>query len=280
MNTMKYYLTKIQNIDPRFIQLFNNIILMFFGYLYLDFNRDLMYLFPVFAFGVLLDWLFSRIWSSQRNQRTLRDRMISVLNTIVSIVTIIKFTNNNFYIVVILVALLSKYLIVDENKNHIFNPANFGIIFALIFVNEIPIRIIYNQFAGLNMYLFYFLILNGLLITYIARRMTLAFSFLIGSFVFFYSLSSIWGFPLSFLIGPTFSFSGMLFTFFMITDPKTTPSAQFSQLIFGLFLALVSFLLRVNQYVHDVFVLLFLVTALYKFYLQFFKLKIYRLKQI
>ena len=130
------------------------------------------------------------------------------------------------------------------------------------------------------MNLFYFLIINGLLITFLARRMTLAFSFLIGSFIFFYFLSPLWGFPSLFLIGPTFSFSGMLFTFFMITDPKTTPSGRFSQFMFGLSLALVSFLLRVNQYVHDVFVSLFLVTALYKFYLQFFKLKIYRLKPI
>lgn len=277
---MKYILTKIQKLDPRYIQLFNNIVLMICGYLYLGFRRDLVYLFPVFILGIAVDWFFSRFWALQRNKRSLKDKMISVLNTIVSIVTIIKFNDNNFYIFVILVSILSKYLIVDENKNHIFNPANFGIIFALLYVNEIPIRIIYNQFSGLSVYLFYFLIFNGILITYLARRLTLAISFLLGSVGFFYFLSPMWGFPSLFLIGPTFSFSGILFTFFMITDPKTTPSNTRSQLLFGLSVALISFLLRVNQYVHDVFVSLFLVTALYKFYLQFFKLKIYRLKQI
>ena len=267
------------SVDPRFFQLFNNIVLMVCGYFFLNFRRDFTYLLPVFILGIFLDWSLSRFLSSQRKLRSVPDRMISILNTIVSIITIIKFDSNHFYVLVILVSILSKYLVVDENKNHIFNPANFGIIFALLFVNTIPLRIIYNQFAGLSIYLYYFLILNGFLITIFARRIILAFSFLISSIVLFAALSPFWGFPSTFLLGPTFSFSGMLFTFFMITDPKTTPDTFLGQILFGFLIGSISFVLRVNQYVHDMFFALFVTTALYKFYLHFFNYKVLTFKK-
>lgn len=249
-------------IDPRIVQIFNNTTLMVYGFIYLNFNRNLKLLVPTFILSILLETALSQYFVSERNRRNIYERSISVLNTLASLFVIINVDNPMFYLFAALLAVASKYFFKVKNK-HVFNPANFGIVLSLVFVTETYVKIIYTQFASPQSILFWFVLINGLIISIWAKRIILALSYFIFTILFLYFLSPLFGFPDRMLIGPSLSLSGFLFTFFMITDPKTTPDRKLEQVIFGVVCAMIGALLRLNQMVHDAFVALFLTTALY-----------------
>lgn len=255
-------------IDPRFIQIINNSTLMVYGYFYLNFNRGMKYLIHTFVLAVILEIILGLIFTKDRSERKVFDRSISIINTMASLFVIINVDNPLFYLYATLLAVASKYLFKIKNR-HVFNPANFGIVLSLVFITDSYVKIIYNQFSSPQTFLFWFVIFNGLVITIWAKRILLALSYLLFSILFIYLLSPYFGFTHLFLIGPSLSLSGLLFTFFMITDPKTTPNQYRDQIIFGIVCAFIGSMLRLNQMVHDSFVALFLTTACYSVYRTF-----------
>jgi Na+-transporting NADH:ubiquinone oxidoreductase subunit NqrB len=190
------------------------------------------------------------------------DRSVSIVNTMASVYVMVNIDNPVFYFLAICFGIASKYLFKVRNR-HIFNPGNIGIVLSLLFISDYYVRIVYNQFAMSNPWLLVFILVNGVIITVTAKRFILAVAYTAANVGFIYALSPFYGYTRTFLIGPTLSLSGLLFIFFMITDPKTTPSKWYEQIIFAVVSAFISALLRVNEMVHDAFVALFLTTALY-----------------
>ena len=253
---------KLKYIDPRHIQIFNNITMMVYGYLYLNFNRDYKYLPLTFVISLAIDFILSRYLNKERNQRSLVDRATSIVNTMASVYVMVNIDNPMFYLVAITFAILSKFLFRVKNE-HVFNPANCGIVLSLLLVSDTYVRIIYTQFANPSSFIFWFVVVNGMIITIWAKRLVLAVTYMFATSLFLYIISPFFYYANTFLIGPTFSTSGLLFAFFMITDPRTTPHKWQEQVIFGCVAALIGAFIRANQMVHDAFIALFLTTALY-----------------
>ncbi|MCC2680093.1 MAG: hypothetical protein K0R29_2669 [Pseudobdellovibrio sp.] len=249
-------------IDPRHVQIFNNVCMMIYGAIYLNFSRKLTYAIPAFIISLAIDYYFSRYLNEDRDKRSLYDRAVSVINTMASVYIIVNVQDPRFYFLTICFGILAKFIFRVGNQ-HVFNPANVGIVLSLLFISDASVRIIYTQFATPKMFLFWFVLFNGILITLWAKRWIVALAYMLGSCLFLYFLAPYYGFTETMMIGPTFSTSGILFTFFMITDPKTTPGSAWGQVSFGLVCALIGAWFRLNQMVHDAFVALFLTTALY-----------------
>lgn len=142
-------------------------------------------------------------------------------------------------------AILSKFLFHYRGK-HFFNPANFGIIVALLFTSDAWISP--GQWGADWWYLLLFIGTGGMILQRVGRWDTSA-AFLV-SYISFEALRHFWlGWSWDVLQHQLMSGSLLLFTFFMITDPRSIPNARISRLIWAVSLAWVTFILRDYFYV-------------------------------
>ena len=158
-------------------------------------------------------------------------------------------------------ALLTKYVI-KYKGTHVFNPSNIGLVVAFIVLGETRIEPLDFWWAPLTnpaMILAYVVIIGGgLLITRRLRLLAMAATFWVTLAVGVgilaasgHSMVANWAFaPVS---GVDFwrvivtSPEVMIFLFFMITDPKTTPGGRVGRVTFGFLVAVMSTLLMAPQ---------------------------------
>ena len=141
--------------------------------------------------------------------------------------------------IVILLALLQKHFIKIDN-NHIFNPSNFALILAIVLFYPKALPIVGE--IGKELYIANIVIFIGTIILIRVNRFAITLSFLIAYILFNYLFigksDPMWN--LDYFISKLYSISFIVFIFFMLTDPKTTPSSIKLQLFFGIFIALLT----------------------------------------
>jgi enediyne biosynthesis protein E5 len=132
-------------------------------------------------------------------------------------------------------AVTSKHF-VKINGKHIFNPTNVGVVAALALMPGS--HIIADQWG--RSAAIAFLVLNlGMFIIYRIRRLDVVFSFAAGWFLFngLYVLSTGYS-PNSYAFWETFNTAftpgALIFTFFMITDPRTSPATRLGRIVYCL----------------------------------------------
>lgn len=159
------------------------------------------------------------------------------------------------------VAMASKAVIrmnINGGERHILNPSNFGITVTLLLFTWVGVSQPYQFTENLNhigdwIFPVILISLGSFLNTNFTKRMPLIFAWL-GGFLLQGLIRSI-AFDLP-LIPTWTSVTGvafLLFTFYMVTDPATTPSSRRGQIIFGASVAAVYGLLVTFQVVFGLF---------------------------
>ncbi len=140
-------------------------------------------------------------------------------------------------------AILSKFLFQFGNK-HFFNPANFGIIFVLIFTSDAWVSP--GQWGDEWWYGLLFAGTGGTVLQKVGRwDTTMAF---LGAYTLLEAVRNFWlGWTLDVLIHRLMSGSLLLFALFMLTDPRSIPNARIARIIWAVAIALLTFILR-NQF--------------------------------
>lgn len=145
------------------------------------------------------------------------------------------------------IAIASKFIIRIQGK-HIFNPANFGIILSILITNQAWVSP--GQW-GSDVILIYFIGAAALMVLLKVGRIDTSLAF-IGTLFVLEACRSIlylgWGWDVLF-----HSFSNgslLLFTFFMITDPVTTPKNKKARIIWAAGIAILAFILSQWFYVY------------------------------
>ena len=158
------------------------------------------------------------------------------------------------FLVVCLLAILSKYLIVFKKK-HIFNPAALGIFLTLIIFGAS------TQWMGT--YVWYILLPAGI---YFARKIG-KLRILISFFLVYLALFGAQAIAQKIPLGDIFGYLSYFFIFIMIIEPKTSPAKPGGQMIFGAGIAILIFVLTEFGARFDVelFSLLFLNAAVLVF---------------
>ena len=155
-----------------------------------------------------------------------------------------------------ILSIMSKYVL-RFRERHIWNPSNFGISWMLAFV---PFSV-----AGLsiqwcnNIWPMFVIWVLGLFIVWRAKRLHITATYVISFILFSYLRSRITGDPFFTEVAPLTGPMYQLFVFFMITDPGTTVNNRNGQILVAFLVALVEFLLRLNQVIYAPFYALFLV---------------------
>ena len=139
---------------------------------------------------------------------------------------------------VTILAIATKFLL-RFNGKHIFNPSNIGIVLALLFTEGAWVSP--GQW-GNDMVFLFVIAATGLIVLLKVGRLDITFVFLGVLFVLEYIRTVLFlGWGLDVLIHKFTSGSLMLFAFFMITDPKTTPDNKKWRLIWTIILAFLTF---------------------------------------
>ena len=133
-------------------------------------------------------------------------------------------------------------------RKHFFNPTNFGII-TTIFLTQAA-WISPGQWGNDGLLVFSIGIL-GLIVLLKVKRLDTAFAFFI-TFCLLQLVRSVFVLGWSFDVFLHHFTSGtlLLFTFFMITDPVSTPSHKHARIIWAILVALVAFYLSTYEFVN------------------------------
>ncbi|MCL1469002.1 RnfABCDGE type electron transport complex subunit D [Argonema galeatum] len=160
--------------------------------------------------------------------------------TALSLCLLLRAEHYTTMIVAGILAISSKFIFQIGHK-HFFNPANFGIIAALIFTKDAWVSP--GQWGEDWWYALLFVGGGGMILKRIGRWDTTA-AFL-GSYALLEAIRNIWlGSTWDVYFHRLMSGSLLLFALFMITDPRSIPNAKISRLIWAASIALLTFILR------------------------------------
>jgi len=166
------------------------------------------------------------------------------------------------YIITSVLSIMSKYVLRYKGR-HLWNPSNFGVSWML-FLNSMNIAGLSIQW-GSNLAAMSEIWVLGLLIVNRAKRLHVTVAYIISFVILAYVRCLITGdtflAELAPLTGPMYQ----LFIFFMITDPGTSVSTKKGRIIVVIIVALVEFILRLNNFIYAPFYALFLVGPLAKY---------------
>ena len=149
---------------------------------------------------------------------------------------------------------------------HVFNPSNFGIVVTLLLFPSVgiapPYQFTENVRGPLDLILPAIIVASGTLINLkFTGRMPLILSWLAAFAIQALVRSGVYHLPWLADLTPMTGLAFVLFTFYMVTDPGTTPSRPRAQVIFGTSTALVYGLLVVEHVAFGLFFALAVVCA-------------------
>ena len=213
--------------DPRLYQIATLASLLVYGMGWLDFDIS-----PARASLLLLTALATqaagdRLTGSRFNPK-------SALISGLSLCLLLRTNRPEVAVLAAVVTIAGKFVVRVGGK-HIFNPTNGGIVAMMLLTNDVWISP--GQWGSAAFFAFLMACAGGIVVNRAARAdVTYAFVAFYAALVFGRSIYL--GEPLTIPFHRLESGALLLFTFFMISDPKTTPDSRAGRLLFA---ALVAF---------------------------------------
>lgn len=219
--------SRIPAIDPRAYQIGSLSLLLIYGMSHLGFDIKVPQAVMTIVTALATQWLCSRLWRLPMFDP--RSAMISAL----SLCLLFRSRSMALVILVTVITIASKFVLRWKGK-HIFNPTNFGIVVMMILFDGVWVSP--GQWGNVAFFAFLIACAGGLVANRAARSdVTYAFAFfyaalLIGRSLYLHE-------PLTIPFHRLESGALLLFTFFMISDPRTTPSSRPGRILFAALVA-------------------------------------------
>jgi Na+-transporting NADH:ubiquinone oxidoreductase subunit NqrB len=221
--------------DPRLYQIAMLASLLAYGMIWLDFDitvaRAVLILATALATQAVCDYLAAHRAGPGHDARVVNVR--SALISGLSLCLLVRTNRPGLAMLAAVVAIAGKFLIRYRGK-HIFNPTNVGLVVMLL-TGEVWVSP--GQWGSAAFFAFLLACLGGLVVNRASRGdVTYAFMGFYCALVF--GRSFYLGEPIAIPLHRLESGALLLFTFFMISDPKTTPDSRAGRVLFA---ALVAF---------------------------------------
>jgi Na+-transporting NADH:ubiquinone oxidoreductase subunit NqrB len=223
--------------DARTWQILSLGLLLSYGVLMLDFDQTPANITLIIATALATQWVFSRAISGQAFDP------LSPLITGFSLCLLVRASSPAVLAIAALLAIGSKFTLRFDGK-HIFNPANLAI--AILLLTDLA-WISPAQWGSRTWAAFLFLCLACLVLSR-AKRADTAIAFLGTYTVILFGRAFYLGYPLAIPLKQMQSGALLLFTFFMITDPKTTPDRHSARILFAVLVAAAGAWLQFAQF--------------------------------
>ena len=220
-------------IDPRYYQLIVQNGLLLWGIFALDISISITDVLAVFITALLSQYVLTRYFKLAFNP-------LSAINSSMSILLLLNVANLLWMLLAIVIAISSKFFIRMNNK-HIFNPSNIAIVTVILITDSAWVT---SGQWGREMWLALVLSGIGLIIVIGYSRMLTTISFLLTYFMLL-SLRAAWvGDTVQIPLHQIQSGALLVFAFFMLSDPMTTPNSKIGRFLFGILVAVLGWVLQ------------------------------------
>lgn len=216
--------------DPRLYQIGTLASLLVYGMVWLDFDISPGRVAVLLTAVLTTQWLCDRAFHvGAPFSSSARSALISGL----SLCLLLRTNRTDLAILAAVITIAGKSLVRVDGK-HVFNPTNGGLVTMLLLTNRVWVSP--GQWGAAAFFAFFLACVGSLVVNRAATSdVTLAFIFAYASFVIGRSLYL--GEPLAIPLHRLESGALVLFAFFMISDPKTTPDSRAGRLLFATLVA-------------------------------------------
>ena len=160
------------------------------------------------------------------------------------------------YVLTSLISIASKYVLRFRGR-HLWNPTNFGVS-AVVFLAPATVAVLSIQWGNVVAPMAVIWVL-GTVITWRVGRLHISATYVASFLLFSLVRAAMTGTPWLATVAPITGPMYQLFTFFMVTDPKTTVRSTWGQCFVVFVVAFVEMLLRLQEVVYAPFYALFIV---------------------
>ena len=220
-----------RTLDPRVYQIGTLASLLIYGMGWLDFDVTPARVVLLLGTALATQWIGDRITSSPvAFQSSARSALISGL----SLCLLLRTNHAELAVLAAVLTIGSKFVIRLHGK-HVFNPTNGGIVAMLLLTNQAWVSP--GQWGAVAFFAF-LMACAGSLVVNRAARSDVTYAFIACYCALVFGRSLFLGEPMTIPVHRLQSGALLLFTFFMISDPKTTPDSRAGRVLFA---ALVAF---------------------------------------
>lgn len=214
--------------DPRLYQIFLLASLLVYGVVRLDFEIGAGRALLLLGTALLTQLACTRLW-----RLAVFDPKSALISGL-SLCLLLRSNSAALAVVAAVVTIASKFVLRVRGK-HVFNPTNFGLVALMLATGRVWVSP--GQWGSAAFFAFLMACLGGLVVNRAARSdVTYAF---LASYLGVLFGRALWlGQPLAIPLHQLESGAFLLFTFFMISDPKTTPDSRAGRILFALLVAL------------------------------------------
>jgi enediyne biosynthesis protein E5 len=213
--------------DPRDYQIAVLGGLLIYGLSVLNFDIGLVQVIVTLSSVMLVQLACTRVWRLPRFDP--KSALISGLS-----LCLLLRTNYLWLVPIAALITIGSKFVLRINGKHIFNPTNFGIV-ALILLTD-SVWVSPGQWGNVAFFGFLMACLGGLVV-HRALRSDVTYAFALCYAGLLIGRSLYLGEPLTIPLHRLQSGALLLFTFFMISDPRTTPNARVGRLLFAAIVA-------------------------------------------
>jgi Na+-transporting NADH:ubiquinone oxidoreductase subunit NqrB len=225
-------------VDPRFYQIAFLASFLGLGIVFRDFSVGFSQILVVLVFALAVQafaiFKYRLAWAS------LRSAIISSLGLLM----LIRTQSFKLLALASALAILSKFVFRFRGK-HFFNPTNFSLAILLLVSPEVWIS---PAQWGEEFLIGAWIAMLGILVTHKSLRNDVSYSFLGFYLMFLWLRVSYLGQPYSVFFHQLNSGSLLLFSFFMISDPKSTPDHRYGRILFSGLVAVVAYWIKFKLY--------------------------------
>jgi len=212
--------------DPRLYQIASLSTLLVFGVARLDFQIDALTIAIALGVTQLTQLACTRIWRLPAFDP--KSALISGLG-----LCLLLRTNSPWLLTLAAVITIAGKFVIRWRGKHVFNPTNFSLVVMMLLGG---VWVSPGQWGSIAFYGFLVACLGGLVVSRAARSdVTYAF---LGSYTGILFGRALWlGLPFTIPLHQLENGAFLIFTFFMISDPKTTPDSRAGRMVFAFLVA-------------------------------------------
>jgi Na+-transporting NADH:ubiquinone oxidoreductase subunit NqrB len=215
--------------DPRLYQIAALSSLLVYGMTWLDFEitagRSAVVLATAVVTQAVCDRLTGRHLPAAVNVVNVRSALISGL----SLCLLVRSNRPELAALAAVLTIAGKFVVRFRGK-HIFNPTNGGLVMMLLLTDQVWVSP--GQWGSAAFFTFLMLCVGGVVVNR-ASRSDVTYAFIVFYCALLFGRSLYLGEPFAIPLHRLESGALLLFTFFMISDPKTTPDSRAGRVLFA-----------------------------------------------
>ena len=237
--------------DARYFQIAFQAIFLTYGIGYLHWDGDainyMLYFTTCFITQFLCDYIRNKFSFKKFPFFINGGTWKSAAITAFGLSLLLKTTHWQITILAAVLSIVSKYILTWKKK-HIFNPSAIGIVLTILLTKQAWISP--GQW-GSGAVIFFMVCSLGFIVVTQVQKIDISLAFLLTFIGLLFARQIIYlGWPLDFFIHSVSTGSLLLFSFFMISDPRTTPNHSLARLIWAAVVAAVAFYLTAFKFVN------------------------------